>query len=111
MKETTCVDTLAESIRTVILDADLLLTTGAAKLIKHSTLGIPVSNNGNFLAVLGTNDVLLLMSHLYHNNNKSQVEEILKSFRIIDVFRLERPAGLQYLNASFHPECYENCIY
>eukprot|EP00834_Sanchytrium_tribonematis_P003727 NODE_154_length_15322_cov_0.584510.p7 type:complete len:323 gc:universal NODE_154_length_15322_cov_0.584510:6684-7652(+) len=104
LNKTTCFDTLSESMKTVILDSDLLLTKGAAALIQHSTLGIPVVENGSFVAVLGTNDILLLMHHFYHNYDKEQARELLKSFRIADVFQLKRPPKLQHLKASFHPD-------
>eukprot|EP00835_Amoeboradix_gromovi_P003576 NODE_242_length_13076_cov_0.518379.p5 type:complete len:328 gc:universal NODE_242_length_13076_cov_0.518379:12420-11437(-) len=104
MAKTTCVDTLADSMKTVILDSNLLLTKGASALIQHSTLGLPVVNDGSFVAVLGTNDILLLMHHFYHHGDVLQAKEILKSFRIADVFSLKRPPGLQHLNVSFNPE-------
>ena len=104
MTKTTCFDTLSESVKTVILDSNLLLTKGASCLIQHSTLGLPVVDNGYFVAVLGTNDVLLLMHHFYHHGDVSQAKEILKSFRIQDIFNLQRPPGLQNLKMSLHPD-------
>ena len=104
MANTKCFDTLSESMKTVIVDSELLITKGASALIQHSTLGIPVISNGSFVAVLGTNDILLLMHHFYHHENVEQAKEILKSFRISDVFNLERPDGLQYLKMSLHPD-------
>ncbi len=104
MKETTCYDAIPDSISTVILDSNLLLIQGAENLIKYNTLGIPVSENGYFKAILGTNDILLLMHYFYHNTTIEQANLALKSFRIADVFNLERPSELQYLDVSIDPD-------
>ena len=104
LTRTSCYDAMPESITTLILDSNLLLTKGAEALITHSLLGIPVMEDGFFKALLGTNDILLLMHYFYHNQSKADSNEMLKSFRVGDVFKLERPQGLQYLDMSVHPD-------
>ena len=104
LSTTTCYDAMYDSSTLIILEANLLLIFGAEKLIKYALLGIPVVENGIFKALLGTNDILLLMHYFYHNSTRMQANEALLSFSIADVFELKRPSGLQYLNVSLHPD-------
>eukprot|EP00835_Amoeboradix_gromovi_P006968 NODE_966_length_2702_cov_0.395697.p1 type:complete len:332 gc:universal NODE_966_length_2702_cov_0.395697:1317-322(-) len=104
LKNTTCYDLMKDSSTLVILESNLLITKGAECLIHYNSLGISVCKNGNFVALLGTNDILLLMNYLYHNTSRSEAEEALQSFTIEQVFKLKRPEKCQYLNVSIHPD-------
>eukprot|EP00834_Sanchytrium_tribonematis_P007045 NODE_585_length_5683_cov_0.592586.p2 type:complete len:336 gc:universal NODE_585_length_5683_cov_0.592586:2215-3222(+) len=104
LKRTTWYDCMSDSTIQVTLDANLLLVKGAEALLKYQSLGIPVVYNGYFKAMLGTNDILLLMHYLYHHTTNLQSSQILSHLTINSVFELPRPSGLQYLKMSLHPD-------